>query len=313
MPSMPSSAPGAVAHIRGKIREHADLSQSNWFRVGGHADILFKPEDAEDLALYMEQKPPTMPHMVLGVGSNLILRDGGIEGVVIRLGRNFTYHRAFAEDGQQFVASGAGALGGNLARWCEGAGLAGLEFLSGIPGTVGGAVAMNAGAYGCEVKDVLHSVEFVTASGQLKRVQAKDIPSRYRFGGLPEGAIVTEAVFCVRQDAPNAVAARMADIQASREATQPIRERTGGSTFKNPIDAKAEGKKAWQLVDEAGCRGLTLGGAQVSEKHCNFLINTGMATAAELEALGEQVRERVQAHCGVLLEWEIKRIGRKRS
>jgi UDP-N-acetylmuramate dehydrogenase len=296
-----------MPEVRGKLRANSVLAKSNWFRVGGAADWLFRPEDIDDLTSFMQQKPRTMPHMVLGVGSNVIVRDGGVEGVVIRLGRAFTTMQStLQEDGSIFVEVGAGALGRNLAVWCQGEAIAGLEFLSGIPGTVGGAVAMNAGAYGAEVKDRLIDCTIVTAEGMRATLTAQDLQMRYRHASLPDGVIICSARFrCERGDA-KAIAERIEEIQASREATQPIRERTGGSTFKNP-----SGAKAWELVDAAGGRGLRVGGAQMSEKHCNFMINTGDASAEDLEQLGEVIRKRVQKQSGVMLEWEIRRVGKK--
>ncbi|RYI99772.1 MAG: UDP-N-acetylmuramate dehydrogenase, partial [Acetobacteraceae bacterium] len=254
------------------------------------------PADAEDLVALLAGLSPAMPLTVLGAASNLIIRDGGLPGVALRLGGGFA-EVVVEADG---VVAGADALDVTVAEHAAAAGLAGLEFLSGIPGSIGGAVAMNAGAYGTEVRDRLDWAEVATAEGLL-RLAAANLHLGYRHALLPPGGIVTRARFRAQ---PGDAGPRMAEIRAAREATQPIRARTGGSTFKNP-----EGHKAWALIDAAGCRGLRLGGAQVSEKHCNFLLNTGGATAAELEALGEQVRARVLAHAGISLEWEIKRIG----
>lgn len=248
-----------------------------------------------------------IPITVIGVGSNLIVRDGGLDGVVIRLGRFFNEAKIdldAAADGS-VIAAGAAMLDLNLARLAAGWGRAGLEFMSGIPGTVGGALAMNAGAYGREVKDMLVKAEAVTPAGEIIMLTNADMNYSYRHYGGPAGLIFTRAWFATTADAPEAIEARIAEIQAKREGTQPIRERTGGSTFANP-----EGHKAWELIDKAGCRGLTIGGAQMSELHCNFMINTGNATAADLEALGEEVRRRVLATSGVELRWEIKRIGK---
>ncbi len=293
--------------VRGQYRFDAPLSKTNWFGVGGPAEVLFKPEDTADLAHFMKHKPADLPVTVIGVGSNLIIRDGGLPGVVIRLGRFFNEaqidHEA-AADGSVIVA-GAAMLDLNLARLAASWGRAGLEFMSGIPGTIGGALAMNAGAYGREVKDVLVQAEAVTASGEVVTLTNAEMNYSYRHFGGPEGLIFTRGWFATTAEAPEVIEARMAEIQARREATQPIRERTGGSTFANP-----EGHKAWELIDKAGCRGLTLGAAQMSEQHCNFMINTGGATAKDLEALGEEVRARVKASSGVELRWEIKRIGK---
>ena len=289
-----------LPEVRGSYRYDAPLAGTNWFGVGGKAEVLFKPADTADLVHFIQQRPAGLPITVIGVGSNLIIRDGGLPGVVIRLGRGFT---DVTMDGD-IVSAGAAVLDLNLARYAADQGRGGLEFFSGIPGMVGGALAMNAGAYGRETNDVLIAAEAVTPEGEIITLARSDMNYSYRHYGGPQGIIFTRAWFMSSADTPDAVHARIADIQAKREATQPIRERTGGSTFKNP-----EGHKAWQLVDEAGCRGLAIGNAQMSELHCNFMINTGGATAADLEALGEEVRARVKAHSGVVLEWEIKRIG----
>ncbi len=286
--------------VRGSYRFEAPLAKTNWFGVGGPAEVLFKPEDADDLAHFIKHKPKDMAVTVIGVGSNLIVRDGGIRGVVIRLGRGFNHAM---QEGNAIVA-GASMMDVNLAQVAANHGRAGLEFLSGVPGTVGGALAMNAGAYGREVKDVLLHAEAVTPEGEVVFVQAADMNYAYRKYNGPQGLIFTRAWFATTEDAPEAISARIKEIQEKREASQPIRERTGGSTFKNP-----EGHKAWELVDKAGCRGLTIGGAQMSALHCNFMLNTGTATAADLEALGEEVRRRVKDAVGVELQWEIKRIG----
>ena len=290
----------ALPPIRGRVEAQAPLAPVTWFRVGGPAEWLVRPADAEDLVALLAALDPAIAVTVLGAASNLIIRDGGVPGVVIRLpARGFG---AIARDGEGFVA-GAAALDATLAEHAAAAGLEGLEFLSGIPGSVGGAVAMNAGAYGREVVDCLDWAEVATAGG-VRRLPAAAFRFAYRHAELPPGGVVTRARFHARPGDPAAIAARMAEIRASREATQPVRARTGGSTFRNP-----PGHKAWALVDAAGCRGLVRGGAQVSEKHANFLLNTGGATAAELEGLGEEVRRRVEAASGVELHWEIKRIG----
>ena len=305
-------------HFSTRLRPNADLSKTNWFRVGGCAEWLFKPEDAEDLAHFLRELPPSVPVIVLGVGSNVIVRDGGIDGVVIKLGRGFAECRvksAECIEKEKLITEhpalstlevGAGCLDVNVAQFACDHSIAGMEFLCGVPGTIGGAVKMNAGAYGREIKDVLLAAEIVTREGEIKRLSASEINFSYRSSALPEGAIVTRAWLRGSKDDPQAIATRMQDIQRSREETQPIRSRTGGSTFKNP-----PGHKAWELIDRAGCRGLTLGGAQVSEKHCNFLINTGSATAADIENLGEEVIRRVREKTGITLEWEIKRIGNR--
>lgn len=287
--------------IRGQYRFNAPLAKTTWFQVGGAADVLFKPADAADLAHFLKNKPTDLPVSVLGVGSNLIIRDGGIEGVVIKLGRGFTQAELQGEE----IEAGAALLDVHLARFAAEQGRAGLEFFAGIPGTVGGALAMNAGAYGAETKDVLLRAEGVLPNGDIILIHGAQLHYSYRHYGGPPGLIFTRAWFKTQAGEPAALQARIAEIQQAREATQPIREKTGGSTFKNP-----EGHKAWQLVDAAGCRGLQMGDAQISQKHANFMINTGAATAAQLEALGEEVRQRVHAKTGVQLEWEIKRIGR---
>ncbi len=286
--------------LRGRIQAQAPLAPSTWFRVGGPAEWLVRPADLDDLLLLLRDLPGTVPLTVIGAASNLILRDGGVRGVVLRLaGRAFG---AIERDGEAIIA-GAAALDATVAEHAAAAGLAGLEFLCGIPGTIGGAVAMNAGAYGAEIKDVLEWAEVATPGG-LVRLSAAEFGFAYRKAVLPARGVVVRASLRGTPGESAAIAARMAEIRASREATQPVRARTGGSTFKNP-----PGAKAWQLVDAAGCRGLVRGGAQVSELHANFLLNTGGATAADLEGLGEAVRARVKSATGVELEWEIKRIG----
>lgn len=286
--------------VRGRLRADVALAPTTWFRVGGPAEVVFRPADLEDLAAFLAACPADIPVTTLGVASNLLIRDGGLAGVVIRLGGEFARVRI---EGTQVVA-GAGALDLTVAEEARGAGLAGLEFLSGIPGTIGGAVKMNAGAYGREIVDIIDSALIVTRSGKVRTVAGPALGLSYRHSDLADDAIVVEATFRGTADSAEAIAARMDEIQARRAETQPIRARTGGSTFANP-----PGAKAWELIDRAGCRGLTLGGAQVSEQHCNFLINTGDATAADLEALGEEVRRRVRAMSGIELSWEIKRIG----
>jgi UDP-N-acetylmuramate dehydrogenase len=286
--------------VRGRIRAGVALAPLTWFRVGGPAEILFRPADIEDLAAFLATCPADIAVTTLGVASNLLVRDGGLSGVVIRLGGEFARVRI---DGDKVIA-GAGALDLTVAEEALAAGLAGLEFLSGIPGTIGGAVKMNAGAYGSETVDIIESAVLVTRTGKVVTVEGPALGLTYRHSTLPEGAIVVEATLRGHEDQPERIAERMRDIQARRAETQPIRSRTGGSTFANP-----PGAKAWELIDRAGCRGLTLGGAQVSEQHCNFLINTGTASAADLEALGEEVRRRVRAASGTDLTWEIMRIG----
>jgi UDP-N-acetylmuramate dehydrogenase len=287
--------------VRGRLTVNAPIGPLTWFRVGGPAEVLFRPADAEDLAQFLAALPGDVPVTVIGVGSNLLVRDGGIDGVVIRLGRGF----ADISIGESEVSVGAGALDLNVALAAAEAGVAGLEFLSGIPGTIGGGFRTNAGAYGCEFKDVLISTEAIDRRGQTHRVSVRELGLSYRHSEIPADWIFTRAVFRGSPGDRAAIAVRMAEIKASREASQPIRARTGGSTFANP-----PGDQAWRLIDNVGCRGLARGGAMVSEKHTNFLINTGFATAADIEGLGEEVRRRVREHSGVMLDWEIRRIGR---
>jgi len=285
--------------IRGRVLAGAALAPFTWFRVGGPAEWLVRPADTEDLVALLAGLPAGTPLTVLGAASNLIIRDGGLPGVALRLGGGFGAVQVEADG----VIAGAAALDAVVAQHAAAAGLGGLEFLSGIPGAIGGAVAMNAGAYGTEVKDRLDWAEVATAAG-IQRLTAAELGFAYRHASLPPRGVVLRARFHAAPGDATAIAAGMAEIRAAREATQPVRARTGGSTFKNP-----PGARAWEVIDAAGCRGLGFGGAQVSEKHCNFLLNTGNATAAELEALGETVRARVLAHSGIALEWEIKRLG----
>ena len=287
--------------VRGRYTEDADLAKTTWFRCGGPAEVLFRPADADDLVEFLASRPADVPVTVIGVGSNLLIRDGGVPGVVIRLARGFT--EVTLEDGDRLRA-GAGALDLNVALTAQQAGLTGLEFFSGIPGTVGGALRMNAGAYGGEIKDVLIEAEAVDPFGKRHRLDAAAMGFSYRRSTVPAGWIFLSALLQGRQGDPAAIAQRMAEIRKSREETQPTRARTGGSTFKNP-----DGNKAWQLIDTAGCRGLRIGDAMVSDKQCNFLINTGAATATDIETLGEEVRRRVFEQSGIALEWEIRRIG----
>jgi len=286
--------------VRGRLRAEAPLSAVTWFGVGGPAEVLFRPADEADLAALLAGLPQDVPVMVMGVGSNLLVRDGGLRGLVVRLGGPFAQARAEGDT----VVAGAGALDATVARVARDAGIAGLEFLSGIPGTLGGAVRMNAGAYGRELSDVLVSIRAVDRAGGVHAVEAEALGLSYRQSEMPADWIVTAVVLRGHADDPVEIAARMQGIHDMREHSQPIRGRTGGSTFANPSCGKA-----WELIEKAGCRGLRLGGAQVSEKHCNFLINTGTATAAEIEALGETVRRRVRAASGVDLRWEIRVIG----
>lgn len=287
--------------LRGRIAHGAPVGPQTWFRVGGKADALVRPADAEDLVALLKGLPATTPLTVIGAASNMIIRDGGIDGVTVRLARGFG-EIAVEADG---IIVGAAALDVTVAETAAQHGLGGLEFLVGIPGSIGGAVAMNAGAYGSEIKDVLDWAELATPSGVI-RVSPADLHFAYRRAELPHRAVVTRARLRATPGDAAAITGRLNEIRSAREATQPVRARTGGSTFKNPPGAK----KAWELIDEAGCRGLTRGAAQVSEKHCNFLLNLGGATAADIEALGEEVRARVKATSGIELDWEIKRIGR---
>jgi UDP-N-acetylmuramate dehydrogenase len=289
--------------VRGKLLFDEPLAPFTWFRVGGAADVLFLPADVEDLAAFLSGLPAEAPVTVLGVGSNVIVRDGGVEGVVIRLaGRAFGSVQALEGDR---IRAGVAALDAQVARAAAKAGIAGLEFYAGIPGSVGGALSMNAGCYGSETKDVLVSAWGYDRTGARRDLQLADFGYTYRHSEAPGDIVWVEALFQGRPDDPAAIEARMAEITQRREQTQPIREKTGGSTFKNPT-----GHSSWKLVDEAGWRGKPYGGAMFSALHANFLINTGEATAADLEGLGETVRADVKARTGVQLEWEIKRIGR---
>ena len=295
-----------LPRVAGKLTASAPLAPLVWFKSGGAAEWLFEPKDVGDLQTFLRDLDPAVPVMALGLGSNLIIRDGGVPGVVIRLGKPFAkVTRDWDPDDFVTLECGGGASGILVSSTARNDRIAGLEFLRSIPGTVGGFVRMNGGAYGGEVKDILVDCEVVLRSGELVTLPVADLNYSYRHSELPEGAIVVMARFRGRLGEPSQIQAEMDRIAASREASQPLRSKTGGSTFKNP-----EGHKAWQLVDEAGCRGLTLGGAQVSEKHTNFLINTGIATSSDIEALGDEVRRRVKDKSGVELEWEIQRVGR---
>jgi UDP-N-acetylmuramate dehydrogenase len=295
--------------VRGRLTEAAPIGPMTWFRVGGPAEVLFRPADRDDLAAFLADKPDDVPVTVIGVGSNLLIRDGGVPGVVIRLGRGFSEISVIPGESPRVVA-GAGALDVTVAMTARDAGVSGLAFLSGIPGTIGGALRMNAGAYGLEMKDVTETADALDGKGGLHRLSLADLGLSYRHSAVAEDWIFLSAVLHGSTGNPAGIAAEIAEIQAQRESSQPIRTRTGGSTFANP-----PGAKAWELIDRAGCRGLKRGGAMVSEKHCNFLVNTGEATAEDIESLGEEVRRRVERHSGVVLEWEIRRIGipRERS
>ena len=286
--------------VRGRLSAGAPLAGVTWFRVGGPAEVLFRPVDLADLKAFLAAKPQDVPVTVIGVASNLLVRDGGIPGVTIRLGRGFAGIEA---DGETITA-GAAALDLNVAKVAAQVGIAGLEFLCGVPGTLGGAVRMNAGAYDREIKDVLNEAAFVDAGGKDIRVPVDALGFAYRHSSFPPDWICVSATLAGTAGEPREIARRMAEIQDRRGESQPVRSRTGGSTFKNP-----PGEKAWQLIERAGCRGLVIGDAMVSERHCNFLINRGVATARDLERLGEEVRARVKRATGVVLEWEIKRLG----
>lgn len=305
---VPTALIDRLPPVRGRLTCDHDLSKVTWFRVGGPAEVLFKPADADDLRAFLAARPSDVPVTVIGVGSNLLVRDGGVPGVVIRLGRAFA---EVAVDGDT-VTVGASALDANVAQAAQAAGLGGLEFLSGVPGTIGGALRMNAGAYGRDLADVLVSATVLDPTGTVHTLAPADMGLSYRHCTVPEDWIFTGGVLRGTPDAPAAIAERMEAIRTAREASQPIRTRTGGSTFANP-GTEADGARAWELIDRAGCRGLRRGGAQVSEQHCNFLVNTGAATAADLEDLGEEVRDRVRATTGVELRWEIRRIGVRRA
>jgi UDP-N-acetylmuramate dehydrogenase len=292
-----------LPEVRGKLMKGEPLGPFTWFRVGGPADVVFMPEDEDDLAAFLKSLPKDVPVTVLGVGSNTLVRDGGVEGVVIRLGRGFNQVEVL---GPTAIKAGSAVPDAILARKAAEAGIAGLDFYAGIPGTVGGAAVMNAGCYGSETVKVLTHATVMDRDGQVKRLSNADLQYTYRHSAL-QGAdlIVLSAEFEGTPGDPEAIKARMAEITERRETTQPIREKTGGSTFKNP-----EGHSSWKLVDEAGWRGKPFGGAMFSPLHSNFLINTGEATAADLEGLGEAVRADVKDKFGVELDWEIKRIGR---
>lgn len=296
-----SAALDLLPNVRGTYTEKAPLKDLVWFRAGGAADILFRPLDVDDLCAFMAEKPADLPVSVIGVGSNLLIRDGGIPGVVIRLPSSFG---RIEPVGKTQLKAGAAALDAAVARAAADAGIEGLEFLRGIPGTIGGALTMNAGCYGRELKDIFVEAHAVDSDGRLLTLSASDMGFTYRHS-VPEGVIYVDVVLEGTPGAPEVIRERMNALVEQRESTQPVKSKTGGSTFTNP-----PGKKAWQLIDEAGCRGLMRGAAQVSEKHCNFLINTGNATAADIEGLGEEVRARVKAKSGIQLEWEIKRVGR---
>jgi UDP-N-acetylmuramate dehydrogenase len=290
-----------LPRLEGVADRNGSLADFIWFRTGGPAEWLIRPKDVADLSAFMRDLDPAVPVMAVGVGSNLIVRDGGVPGVVVRLPKSLA--QVTIEPGSR-VRAGAGAMGITVASKARDAGIAGLEFLRGIPGTAGGAVRMNAGAYGRDVSDILVEAMLVLRDGTVETWTAARFGYTYRHSDTPEGAVVVEALFQGVPGDTAAIGSEMDRIAEEREASQPLRSRTGGSTFKNP-----PGTRAWQLIDAAGCRGLQIGDAQVSEKHCNFLLNLGNASASDIEALGEEVRRRVREHSGVELEWEIQRVG----
>jgi UDP-N-acetylmuramate dehydrogenase len=296
VPSLKSQLP----QLRGRLLANEPLSSLTWFRVGGPAQALFMPEDEADLAYLLTHLPREITVTAIGLGSNLIVRDGGVPGVVVRLGRGFNEIKVLGDR----VRAGTAAPDLRVAKAAQEAGVAGLAFLRGIPGAIGGALRMNGGAYGRETKDILIEARGVDRSGRIRRYTNAEMGFTYRHCGVPDDVVFTEALFAGTAGDPETIAAEMDKITEAREATQPVKSRTGGSTFKNP-----PGHKAWQLIDAAGCRGLVVGDAQVSELHCNFLINRGTASAADIENLGEEVRRRVREQNGIELEWEIKRIG----
>jgi len=287
--------------VRGRLTANAPLAPLVWFKSGGTAEWLFEPKDEQDLVDFLRELDPKVPVMALGLGSNLIVRDGGVRGVVVRLGKPFA---KIEQLDKTSLRCGGGASGILVSSTARDAGIAGLEFLRGIPGTVGGFVRMNGGAYGREVSDILVSARLALRSGEVVDWPLDKLGYTYRHSQVPGGAVVVGATFRGTPGDPAAIGAEMDAIARAREESQPLRSRTGGSTFKNP-----PGHKAWALIDAAGCRGLTIGGAQVSEKHCNFLLNLGSASSAEIEALGEEVRRRVEAKAHITLEWEIQRVG----
>ena len=300
-PDLAAELKARLPELRGRLMSNQPLAELTWFRVGGPAQVLFMPEDEADLAYFLGQLPAEIPVTVVGLGSNLIVRDGGVPGVVIRLGRRFGEVKV--EEGTR-IRAGTAVPDVKVSRAAQEAAITGLAFFRGIPGAIGGALRMNGGAYGRETKDALIEARGVDRQGRVRVFANADMHYTYRHCGAPDDIIFTQALFQGAPGDPATIAAEMEKITESREATQPIKSRTGGSTFKNP-----SGHKAWQLIDAAGCRGLKHGGAQVSEMHCNFLINLGSATAADIEALGETVRRRVMENSGIELEWEIKRIG----
>ena len=290
----------SLPKTRGRLTVDAPLGGLTWFRVGGNAEVLFRPADVDDLAEFLMQLPLDIPVTVIGVGSNLLVRDGGVPGVVVRLAGSFGHIDVMGD----IITAGAAALDLTVALNAAEAGLTGMEFLSGVPGTIGGALRMNAGAFGGEMKDITLSATAIDRAGTTQLLTLPDLDMGYRHCGCPEEYIFLSATLQGKHGQPAAIAGKMAEIKTAREDSQPTRVRTGGSTFANP-----PGQKAWELIDRAGCRGLVMGGAQVSEKHCNFLLNLGEASAADIENLGDEVRRRVLETSGIELEWEIRRVG----
>ncbi|MCC8368878.1 MAG: UDP-N-acetylmuramate dehydrogenase [Rickettsia endosymbiont of Oxypoda opaca] len=291
--------------IRGEYRRDYNLKHLTWFKVGGNAEIFFKPADTDDLVSFLHQNNQELPVTILGAGSNIIIRDGGIEGYVIKLGQNFT-NIELTKDNRLVV--GSGCLNYNLAKFCQANSISGFEFLVGIPGTIGGGVAMNAGSYNSEFKDIIVEIETVDFSGKTLIFSNEEVGFKYRGNSLPKDIIITKAIFKAKAGSEEDIMQRMNEINNARSQTQPIKERTGGSTFANPKDGKY---KAWQLIDKVGLRGYRIGDASISELHCNFMINHGNATAKELEDLGNFIQQKVFEDSGVKLEWEIKRIGKR--
>jgi UDP-N-acetylmuramate dehydrogenase len=300
-PDLVADLAARLPELRGRLAANQRLADITWFRVGGPAQVLFTPADADDLAYFLANIPAEVPILVIGLGSNLLVRDGGVPGVVIRLGRGFS--QVVAEPGHR-IRAGAAVPDVKLARTAADAGIGGLAFYRGIPGSIGGALRMNAGAHGRETKDAVIEARAVDRRGGMHVLPLAEMNLGYRHSGVPEGWIFTDALYQGSAGQPEAILREMSEVAEYREAKQPVRERTGGSTFKNP-----PGASAWRLIDGAGCRGLRVGGAKVSEMHCNFLINDRTASAEDIERLGETVRARVRAHCGQTLQWEIVRIG----